>query len=134
MAILHGIEVNVLVNSQPLPEYDDDDMDNSSPNLIVKNIEAVSGKKFDVKASIRGTFNPTPCDILLRVFLDGHYVNGAFAPRDQIGKPDFPCPVLFQGVEQKVDEAWNLLPFIFSEIIHGTSLSCSNDINCLTYV
>ncbi len=122
MAVLGKITVEVLVDGKALQEYEDDDMENENPDLVVKYIEATSAAKFHVRVSTLGSFKVTSEAIQLQVHLDGKYVQDVIPYDHQIGIPGVPFCHLFQGLEIEGDEGWSRWPFLFSDIMCGMSL------------
>jgi hypothetical protein len=62
-----GLKVEVLVDSRPLTEYDDDE---ATPRTISKYIEGRSGKEFALRITFAHPF-PTKYGVETRVSIDG---------------------------------------------------------------
>jgi hypothetical protein len=73
MAIFHnvpGLKAEVLVDGEPLPEYDDDDDDdNAEPGTVTKYIEAISDKEFILEYAL-GMDVPTNHGVEVRTEVD----------------------------------------------------------------
>ncbi|KAF2809635.1 uncharacterized protein BDZ99DRAFT_463419 [Mytilinidion resinicola] len=81
MAILDdllGLKVEIVVNGQPLQEYDDEDGEEEKPKSVIKYIEATSNATFEVRV-IFGLELPQEhrqYSYTCRVYLDGTYQDG----------------------------------------------------------
>ena len=49
MPVFKSIDVHVTINSQKLPEFDDDNEESPPPNTVTKYIEAVTGAEFKIE-------------------------------------------------------------------------------------
>jgi hypothetical protein len=74
MAILphSGLTVQIVVDGQPLPEYDDEDP-GQDPTLVTKYIEAQAGSEFRISHSYDENFRPKQ-DIRASCYIDGTLV------------------------------------------------------------
>ena len=70
-----GLTVELMVNGQPLQEYDNDDEEAESPNTTAKYIEAQSGTQFSVRYT-SSQLLPEP-EFTVRIFLNGTKVEGS---------------------------------------------------------
>jgi hypothetical protein len=109
-----GIQVEVLVEGEPLKEYDDED-EEVTTDKVTKFIEAKSGSEF----KIRWTFTPPfPGDsVCFYIYMDGTYVCGAYAQQ-----PDFLGPTYINsvsGIDSSKGQNWFHEKFCFSEITIG---------------
>ncbi|KAI1559325.1 hypothetical protein PtrEW7m1_011928 [Pyrenophora tritici-repentis] len=71
-----GLKVEILVNDNALPEYEDIEDTPSPLNLVTKYIEATTGTEFKIRSMINETFPFPPGDLLLSVSFDGKPVKG----------------------------------------------------------
>jgi hypothetical protein len=71
-----GLNVEILVDGQPLPEYDDMDDSPTHPNRITKYIEAQPGAEFVTRAIFDGEFRFPASDIEIGVEIDGKSPGG----------------------------------------------------------
>lgn len=81
MAILDGVpglEDQILVDGQPLVEYNDEDDSGIDSGLktVSKFVEATSEKQFSIKYMIDRTFPYRTQNILIEVFVDGRRLRG----------------------------------------------------------
>ncbi|PZD35473.1 hypothetical protein A1F97_08633 [Pyrenophora tritici-repentis] len=71
-----GLKVEILVNDNALPEYENIEDTPSPLNLVTKYIEATTGTEFKIRSMINETFPFPPGDLLLSVSFDGKPVKG----------------------------------------------------------
>ena len=122
MAIFGKITVQVLVNGQALPEYEDDDIKDESPNLVLKHIEATSGAPFGIKLSVAEPYN-IDCDSLaFYIWLDGSFAESRLLIKDQFSNNNRFWEQTIDGVTKNGCNNAELKPFIFSEITRGMFL------------
>lgn len=69
---------------------------------------------------------------MIEIYLDGYNVQSMLPYEQQIGIPDIPFCILFQGAEQKDDGEWFRRPYVFSEIIGSIFPLYSTTIHRLT--
>ena len=77
MAVLSeclGLKVEVIVNKQPLTEYDNDD-EEESPNTVTKYTEAQSGLEYVLKWTFSEPFQKKH-GVLVGIWIDGEYSTG----------------------------------------------------------
>ncbi|KAG9706296.1 hypothetical protein KCU59_g22473, partial [Aureobasidium melanogenum] len=83
MAIIPDVPhvvVDIVVDGQPLPEYlDEDDDDSVSPTSIIKYVESVSGSHFGIRVNLNGMERKhlkRGNSVVVEYHLDGHWVAG----------------------------------------------------------
>jgi hypothetical protein len=121
MAIIEaipGIEVQVVVDGQPLQEYrappDDDDDDHKQ---VTRYVIAQPGKHFAVyvRRAPHCKFGAPKWDVNIRMKLDGLPVRGRFLNRNQVEKV-----ATLDGVDQETKPGkWVKRNFVFSAIELG---------------
>lgn len=121
--LLQGIEVNVCVNNEPLPEYDDD---NSWPGAernargfetktITKYIESVEDQEFTFSYKVRHSYKlDSPC-LSFNCFIDGVKGGGTFMDSRK-SRP--PWRATRRGLKKKGNGKSDgfILPFTFTKI------------------
>lgn len=117
MAVLDHIEVTVQVDGQDLQEYVDEDSDRSDVS-VSKYIEAISGARFVIAATI-STLHKFLSDALgMEVALDGTIVKKALFLERQRDK-NLGHHRVFEGVVTFRDDQWKIRPFTFREVNTG---------------
>jgi hypothetical protein len=81
---LEGAEVYVRVNNQALPEFQDPDHEETSPNEITRYVQAVTGATFDVEVRSTPRFKYCQRDITVKVFVDGAYITGKILGKEHM--------------------------------------------------
>jgi hypothetical protein len=120
MAVLDnvpGLEVHILVDDEPLDEYEDTDQPATS-DTVTKYIEAEIGKQFD----LRYAFDQTPAyeGVLCQVLTDNNEWHGSHL-LDTRKYPGSVSKILGRAVSF-VDSAWYARRFCFKE---GRSRLCT---------
>lgn len=94
MAIIDGVpglEVQILVDGEPLIEYDDEDEpgvhDGSGRKTISKFVEARSGAEFVIKCSFDAVNPYKTNDLQIAVYIDGKYMDDRVLYARQIQAP-----------------------------------------------
>ena len=123
MAIIsevEGLNVQVLVNGQPLVEYDDDeevgDENNGIQKTTTKYIEAISDAEFTIRYTFDKTFVHKGNDIDVEVYMDGQYMEGHIrrSPELQSG-----CLATVTGHRYRQGNQWFERKFSFSKLSIG---------------
>jgi hypothetical protein len=118
MAILPahpGLSVQVAVDDQPLPEYDDEDA-TQDDGTITKYIEACSGSEFKLSITYDKPFPPNK-DLIVGCYIDGSLVSSlAYRGTKHIaGKSRF-----IEEICRKDGEIWQRQRFHFQDLAVGT--------------
>jgi hypothetical protein len=71
-----GVNIEIIVNGQPLVEYEDDDEGPPAPNTVTKYIEAQSEAHFAVRVAVGKAFHFPAGDLQVQITLDGKIVRG----------------------------------------------------------
>ena len=120
---IHGLEIVVLVDGQPLREYEqppDDNDDNDK--RVTRYVVAEPGKKFAVLIKRqRGFKHGGPkWDISSRLYIDGTNVKSLLTNKSYY--PDGLGEQLFSEVETEVKKGkWEKREFMFSDLVFGSS-------------
>ncbi|OAG07222.1 uncharacterized protein CC84DRAFT_1258387 [Paraphaeosphaeria sporulosa] len=77
-----GVQVQVVVDGNPLEEYDDPDS-SRAPDAVTVYIEPISGKNFEIR-TILDKHLPTGHDVSVLVSVDSVHVTGKHIPRHKI--------------------------------------------------
>ncbi|KAK5680042.1 hypothetical protein LTS10_007990 [Elasticomyces elasticus] len=117
---LPGVVVTLDVDSQDLPEYDDDDADHLSSHTCVKFVEAISGAEFGVAIRFNAEQLPQPNDRLsLRIHFDGRSAGGRVFDARQMRQP---TRYTKQGVISNTDDGRVVQAMMFSELTINDSV------------
>ena len=132
MAILDHFECQVLVNGEPLSEYDDEDCkgghgetisgEDASSDMSVKYIEAVAGSNFAIKCHFKPGFQFAEADHLaMKIHLDGQQNSGIVLTKDNYSKTKAKG---WSGTRMGVQsgnetQGFELQRFRFGEIVTG---------------
>lgn len=119
MAILKCIEVEVVVDGNPLLEYEDHDEENTKPNTLVKYIEVTTGSQFRLHFSASQSFKITSDAVSFKIFLDGHHVENFLWLKERLLPRNPACQATITGASWENDQGWQEKPFIFSNINYG---------------
>jgi len=123
MAILDellGLEVEVVVNGQPLKEYTDTFVDEDQPKTVVKYIEAVSGANFEIRCRFTSPYPHQEVVNGVEVRLDGERA-GFILIRKSCLMPllsEFTSSI--QGRRTGQGQTWSQEKFRFAELSIGT--------------
>jgi hypothetical protein len=82
-----GLNVEILVDDQPLEEYDDVDESAAPPNTITKYIEAQSNAYFAVRVKFDHEFLFPASDINYKIFIDQECSSSSLIPADDLFTP-----------------------------------------------
>jgi hypothetical protein len=114
-----GLKVEIVVNGQPLPEYDDE-TNTPDSNVVTKYVEAESGAEFSINYSFDKTF-PTSHDVNVRCSLDGRQVR-----KPRVGRTKLLCErgQKITGLRVQEGKSWGLKKFRFSDLVVGKFITC----------
>ena len=132
MAIIGLFECQVIVNGEPLPEYDDDDderdhstervEEDARSKLSVKYVEAVVAANFGIKFHVKPGFSFEEADYLgVRLILDGQFQGGPVVTRlkylrtKSLGFSETRFGTRFGNDK----EGFRIRKFLFGEIVTG---------------
>ena len=121
MAIIGKMEVEVLVGGAALHEYEDNEMDNEDPNLVVRYIEANSGAPFSIKNYVPGSYELTSDAVSFHIVLDGKWTTGRLLRKVNSSK-EGSWETIVAGINKNGFHNGSLRPFIFSEVARGVCL------------
>jgi hypothetical protein len=117
-AFCPGVHIEILVNGQPLPEYDDIDAVPSAPNTVTKYIEAQSDTEFAIRLKVTEDFLYPAGDVCMEITIDGEPSNGAVIRAATIFEPTGRTvhgrSVLIGGITDAIQK------FRFNELQTGT--------------
>ncbi|KAI4652232.1 hypothetical protein J4E93_002431 [Alternaria ventricosa] len=108
---LPGLAVEIIVNDDPLPGYDDDSDDPASPTTVTKYVEATSGVNFAIKVSITKGYPFPVGDIKAEISLDGLVV-----AHKVILEAEFFGEYLFMGRRTQIGRHPKIQKFCFAEL------------------
>jgi hypothetical protein len=114
-----GLKVEIVVDGQPLPEYDDE-TNTAGSNVVTKYVEAESGAEFSVNFSFNETF-PTSHDVGVDCSLDGRQVCSSYVRRAKL-LSEHGHKIL--GLQVQEGKSWGLKRFRFSDLVVGKFLTC----------
>lgn len=114
MAILKGIACHVLVNDEPVQEYDDELDGYQGESHITKFIESVSEARFKINLTVPLSIDIPSDGLSFNLYIDGQYVTGRFTDKFRLHS----CKGLITINDVAVTDSTGLVrkPFIFNEI------------------
>lgn len=107
-----GLRAEILVDGQPLQEYDDEE---GAPDTISKYVEATSGKEFAVRVIFCQPFT-TQHGVQVRLSVDGASDRTLFFPPDKIYSP---AGATKRGVSFQEDGKWYRRNYRFTSLNIG---------------
>jgi hypothetical protein len=108
-----GLNVQIIVNGQPLPEYVDND-EPSSPKGSTQYVEAKSGSEFMVNASFSPPF--PAADVSFKIKLDGNTVKTSLRDKSTLLTANGHS---FGGALSKSGDNWFEAKFCFAALDIG---------------
>jgi len=123
-SFLPGVEIDILVNGEPLKEYDEPpDIDNGEPKTIVKYIEAVSGSNFEIRLRLNSAYQHRGHGVTTKIFLDGVYVQTPIFPQKMIKRLSVKSLTeTVQGEIHGSENDWKVAKFSFANLEIGELL------------
>lgn len=121
MAIIPGIpglEVSILVDSQPLPEYsEEDESDSVPPGTITKFVESRAGSEFAIQIKFGVDFLYASDDtIVVKICIDGHRADCRLIDQT-FRRTRF--PVIIDVARFMEEGVWKKAKFRFTDIVVG---------------
>ncbi|KAF2127284.1 hypothetical protein P153DRAFT_358892 [Dothidotthia symphoricarpi CBS 119687] len=107
-----GLTVQVTVNDQPLPEYDDEDA-TTDPKVVTKYLEAQSGTEFAIKYTFAEPF-PSSKDVGVFIYVNDKLCNASLIRRVKLFDPSGHTKT---GVRTQTDNGWVLHHFRFDDLV-----------------
>jgi hypothetical protein len=83
-----GLNVEILVDGQPLQEYDDVDKNPVPPNTVTKYIEARSNVNFSIRAKFDAKFPFPAGHVQFKTSLDQQHTQGNLIPAQYLFHPE----------------------------------------------
>jgi hypothetical protein len=117
MAILPahpGLTVQVVVDDQPLPEYDDDEA-SQDVGSVTKYIQACAGSESKIQYSFDKTF-PRNKDVRISCSIDGSIARKPTRRKFELGKGNI---FSIDGTREKDGKNWKMRMFCFESLIIG---------------
>ena len=119
-----GVEVFILINGQPVEEYEDSGEEVNGPlasKTAVKYIEAISDTEFTIKATVHPAFDKhrrTRDDLVVDAKVDGKWVGGRFrnCTRHKIFTP---WNMVLEGMLDNVPGRETISAFTFTTVEIG---------------
>lgn len=108
MVVYRGIEVTVQADGQDLKEYDHDEDEVTTPNVITKYIQVISDAKFAISIKLLDDFKFASDALIPSVYVDGVCVVRRLFQRR--------ISVLLKGHEEKQGDQRYLRPFYFADL------------------
>ncbi|KAG9550740.1 hypothetical protein KCU71_g14050, partial [Aureobasidium melanogenum] len=128
MAIIPDVPhvvVDIVVDGHPLPEYlDEDDDDSVSPTSIIKYVESVSGSHFGIRVNLNGMDRKhlkRGNSVVAEYYLDGQWVAGNVyrSPvRDHVLS-------IIPGACRKENGIWIEQKFLFTNLVTSEDVTCN---------
>jgi hypothetical protein len=109
-----GLTVEVLVNGQPLPEYEDEDI-TDEPNVNTRYVEAQAGVEFEIAYTISKAFAGGD-DFNARCYIDGQKVESRVVRNTNLGARK---TYTFRGLRSCNDGQWTMRAFEFKNLHIG---------------
>jgi hypothetical protein len=116
MSILEhpGLTVQIVVDGQPLPEYDDEDAV-QDPTVVTKYIEAPAGSEFQIRYNYNAPL-PVDKDLRVRCYIDGTLVRDLIKQKAKL----FHGGVYkIKGSHEKSGKLWVRHTFCFNHLAIG---------------
>lgn len=95
MAILDMFKVELLVNGEPLPEFEDNEEEADAAKdtdvpTVVRYVQALSDQEFEIKSSFeRYTGETTANAFCVDIYFDGKYCKGAVVQKSRLLRKDY---------------------------------------------
>ena len=116
MARLKNLIVSVTVDNKELPEFEDEDDEDPSPDKSSKYVEAASGANFQVLFERKEKFHHYGgVGLQFRVYLDGKVMDNTILQGDR-------TVISLNGVREYNKDQWTVERFRFSDITISLSL------------
>jgi hypothetical protein len=110
-----GLRVEIIVNDEPLTEYDNKDDESADAKRVTKYVEARSGQQFAVEISFEKAF-PATHDLRYKVWVDGTKVEFSYRTKEEL---EAHKGVTIDGIVTKAEAGWALLPLQFQRLNIG---------------
>ncbi|KAL8902194.1 MAG: hypothetical protein Q9207_004831, partial [Kuettlingeria erythrocarpa] len=118
MAVLDELEAGILVDGQPLQEYDNDDPEeDSQPQTIVKYVKAPTGAAFAIYVRIPREYQITSEGLLYRFDADGKTMVKKYSSQEELRRGNADKRVIALGTRGRYESgACNRRPLLFTKI------------------
>jgi hypothetical protein len=117
-----GLEVTVMVDGQPLKEYDNTDADEDTEKKVVRYVVAEPGKDFAVLVAWKNgcKYGPPEFDLNARLYIDGKRAKSRLILKQRMP----PGTMLLDSTDIHLgNDNWVKRNFMFSDLVFGMSFS-----------
>jgi len=111
LASLPGVRVEIIVDSAPLVEYDDEETP-EQPKLVSRYVEAQAGATFAVKVSVDES-RPTSQDLIVFLSVDGIFIQSTFISK---ARPSIWEALHLDSVKTKINSDWMKQALMFQKL------------------